>query len=78
MVLEGLLTSTQMGQMVRATQAQQKALIMDRNVMTKVYQERIVRAENKWAVTFRYYIQHMTEKKAKSVGDPLFNRFKFD
>lgn len=64
--------------MVPATQAQQKALITDRNIMTKVYQERIVRGGNKWAVTFTYYIQHVTGKKANSVGDPLVNRFKFD
>lgn len=61
MVLECLLTSTQIGQMVPATQAQQKALIMENSIMTKVCQERIVRRGNKWAVTFTYYIQHVTE-----------------
>lgn len=73
-VLEGLLTSAQT---VLATQAQLKAFITDRNIMTKAYQERILRAGNKWAMTFKYYTQYATEEKGNSIRNTLFNRSKF-
>lgn len=74
MVLEGLLTSAQR---VPATQAQLKALNTDRNIMTKACQERLLREGNKWAMTFKYYIQHTVEEKGNSVRGPLSNRSKF-
>lgn len=51
---------------------------ISRSKSIKVYQERIVREGNKWAVTFKYRVQHLIEVKENLVGDPLFNGFKFE